>query len=325
MTGPSRKAAALVLAAGEGTRLRSAAPPALFPLLGKPLVSYAIGACRKAGAEPVLVEAGSAAGRLLVRLGPVAEWADTLQQAAAGKLEGFHGDLLVVQGCTPFLTAGILKTLIRHHRKTGAAVTWLAASGRRVQHGQKEKSAGGSTFLPCVFRSEKLLPFFSETEKASGPAEWLQILAGRNEKVEMLPAGDPAVLMVVDNMKSLSEARARLQARVIDRLFEKGVTILDPASVVIEPDVRIGADTVVHPFSVLTGKTVIGAGCVIGPYVRMEDTRIGDGCRVEFAVLERRKIDPGKIVGPFAFMTAENGNPWKTDGTDAGKRHEKES
>ncbi len=304
MNGPSRKTAALVLAHGEGT---CAGSP--LSLMGKPLVLYTVDACRKAGADPILVEAGAAAGTLRARFGSAADWVEELRPAASEKLGGFRGNLLAVRGCMPFLTAGILKQMIRHHGKTGAAVTLMAAPEERVQHGRKGKSAGGSAFPPCVFRSEKVVLLLSGPEDArrrlaAGPAEWIRILAGRNERIETLRTGDPAVLTVVNDLKGFSEARTRLQARVIERLFEKGVAILDPASVVIEPDVRIAPGAVVHPFSVLTGKTVIGKDCVIGPCVRIEDTRIGDGCRVEFAVLEHRKIDAGKTVGPFAFMTS---------------------
>jgi bifunctional UDP-N-acetylglucosamine pyrophosphorylase/glucosamine-1-phosphate N-acetyltransferase len=340
MTTSRRNTAAVILAAGKGVRMRSAIPKVLHTVMGKPLVSYVIEACRKAGAGRVLVVVGCQAARVRDQLGNNLEYAEQTQQlgtghalmTAAKQLADFRGDVLVLAGDTPFLTAAVLKKLLARHRKTGASATMMTAVmnpplsyGRIVRDRSKklvriveerdaspeEKRITEVNTSHYVFRWEEVRPLLSRLGSNNDQGEYyltyvIQLLVQGKRPVETLTADDPAVLMGINNRKHLAEAQAWLQSKVVDRLLEQGVTVVDPKSVYIEPDVRVGSDTVVCPFTTLTGKTRIGRECVIGPCVRLADTAVGDGCRVEFAVLEKRKIAPGKTIGPFAFMTVHD-------------------
>jgi bifunctional UDP-N-acetylglucosamine pyrophosphorylase/glucosamine-1-phosphate N-acetyltransferase len=339
MATPKRKTAAVVLAAGKGVRMRSILPKVLHLLMGRPLVSYVVDACRRAGTHRVLVVVGYQAARVREKLGPGLEYAEQTEQLGTGhalmtageKLRGFRGDVLVLAGDTPFLTAGVLKKLIARHKKTGASATMMTAVmdpplsyGRIVRDGSKklvciveerdatpeQKRITEVNTSHYVFRWEDVFPLLSRLGSKNDQGEYyltdvIQMLVKSGRPVETLTADDPAVLMGINNRKHLSEAQAWLQSKVVDNLLEQGVTVVDPKSVYIEPGVRVGTDTVIHPFTTLTGRTKIGNECAIGPCVRLADTVIGDCCRVEFAVLENRKIDAGKTIGPFAFMTVD--------------------
>jgi len=346
MSASKRKTAAVILAAGKGVRMRSVLPKVLHPLMGKPLVSYVIESCRKAKVDRLLVVIGYQAERVRDTLGADLEYVEQTRQLGTGhalmtakeKLQGFKGDLLA--GDTPFLTPDVLKKLLSRHRRTGAAATLMTAVmdpplsyGRIVRDkagklvriveerdaSPEEKKITEVNTSHYVFQSEKAFPLLARLSSNNDQGEYyltdvIQMLVEGRHRVETLTSDDPAVLMGINNRKHLAEAQACLQAKVVDGLMEKGVTIVDPKSVCIGPDVRIGADTLVHPFTMLTGRTQIGSECVIGPCVRIEDSRIGDGCHIEFAVLEYRKIDSGKTIGPFAFMTVdESKKKWNAE------------
>lgn len=339
MNGAPRKTAAVILAAGKGVRMRSKLPKVLHPLMGKPLVSYVIESCKRIRSDRILIVVGYQADRVREKLGADFEYVEQSRQLGTGhalmmaveKLKGFRGNLLVLAGDTPFLTGEILKRLVKRHQQTGAAATMMTTImdppltyGRIVRNATggllriveerdatpDEKKIKEINTSHYIFQTEKVLPLLSKLGTGNDQGEYyltdiIEMLVKRNELVETLTSDDPSVLMGINNRKHLAEAQAWLQARVTDGLMENGVTLIDPKSVCIEPGVRIGPDTVVHPFTTLAGNTRIGSGCVIGPCVRIENTRIGDNCRIEFAVLEKRKIDDGKTIGPFAFMTAD--------------------
>ncbi|MFC1570119.1 bifunctional UDP-N-acetylglucosamine diphosphorylase/glucosamine-1-phosphate N-acetyltransferase GlmU, partial [bacterium] len=104
----------------------------------------------------------------------------------------------------------------------------------------------------------------------------------------------------------LAEAHEMLGNKIKSKWMESGVTLLDPASVYIEPDVTIGKDTMIYPGTTLLGRTKIGANCVIGPQVKLLNAEIRDECKIEFSVIENRKIEKNSVIGPFAFMSGDN-------------------
>ena len=133
----------------------------------------------------------------------------------------------------------------------------------------------------------------------------IQLLVQEGSCVETLTANDPNILVGINSRLDLNNACRILQEKIIQKLLANGVTILNPSSVMIGPDVKVGKDTIINPFTSLMGKTVIGQKCIIGPQVKLLNTKINEQCRIEFSVIENRKIEAGAVIGPFAHISGE--------------------
>ena len=316
--------------------MKSQTPKVLHTLLGKPVVAYVIAACQKARVDRILLVVGHRSDLVRETFGPDYEYVEQTQQLGTGHalmmvsqtLKTFRGDLLVLAGDTPFLTGQILRKLIQHHKKTGAAATLMTAFidpppayGRIVRDAsgrilriveEKDASAAEKKITEVntshyIFKTEAVFPLLSRLSAENAQGEYyltdiIQLLVQDSNRVETLTAHDPNVLIGINSRIDLSRAAQTLQEKITQKHMQNGVTIVHPSSVYIEPDVKIGTDTVVHPFCFLTGKTSVGKRCVIGPQVKLVDAKIGDGCAVEFSVIKRRKIENGAAIGPFASI-----------------------
>ncbi len=335
----SQNIVAVILAAGKGVRMKSSLPKVLHPLLGKPMVSYVIQACRQAGIRRILLVVGFGSKRVRKTLGSEYEYIEQTEQLGTGhalmmtqdRLKDFRGDILVLAGDTPFLTGSILKKLIRHHQKKKAAATMMTAvidpppaygrivrnaSGRvlriveeRDASREEKKITEVNTSHYC-FQAEKVFSLLSSLDRDNDQGEYyltdvIQLLVQEESRVETLTADNPHVLIGINSRGDLNRACRILQQNIIDKLSSGGVTVVDPSSVLIEPDVKIGKDTVIYPFTSLMGTTAIGQECVIGPQVKLRNAKISNGCCIEFSVIENRKIEAGAVVGPFAFISGE--------------------
>jgi len=335
-----REIIAVLLAAGKGTRMKSDLPKVLHPLLGKPMVTYVVEACKKAGVTRTILVIGYQAEQVQERLGAEYEYVEQKEQLGTGHalmmaaplLKNVKAEILVLAGDTPFLTADILKKLIRKQQKTGAEATMLTArmdpagAYGRVIRNEKGKIAAIVEARDCTpeqikitevntshycFKAESVLPLLKKLDSNNDQDEYyltdiIHMLANKGKQIESITSNDPNVLMGINNRAHLSEAHTILRDQLVQQWSAKGVTFIDPQQVTIEPDVRIGNDTVVYPGTVLTGKTVIGKDCKLGPNVRISDSKIGDGCHIEFSVIENRKVEKDAAVGPFACLSTHN-------------------
>ena len=339
MSSSSKPVTAVILAAGKGVRMKSRLPKVLHKLMGKPIVSYVIEASQKAKADRILLVVGHQADLVKNTIGPGFEYVEQTQQLGTGhalmmaakKMDGFKGDLLVLAGDTPFLTGPTLRKLIRHHQNTHAAATLMTAVmdpppayGRIVRDAtghliriveerdatpEEKKITEVNTSHYC-FQAGKVLPLLSELNTQNDQGEYyltdiIQILTQQDDKVETITTKDPNVLIGINSRAHLIECHQLYRNQIIKHWIERGVTFLNPEAVYVEPEVKIGRDTTIHPSTTLTGKTVIGKGCSIGPEVRLTDAKIGENCTVEFSVIENRKIEDGAVIGPFAYLTGE--------------------
>ena len=335
----SRQTIAVILAAGKGVRMKSQLPKVLHPILGKPMVSYVIEASRKAKVDRTLLIIGHKADLVRQTLGSEYEYVEQTQQLGTGHalmmaaeaLGKIQGDVLTLAGDTPMLTGQILRKLINHHKKTRAAATLMTAvldpppaygriirdASGRVRHIVEERDASPeerritevNTSHYC-FQSEKVFPLLSGLNTQNDQGEYyltdiIKILVQEGERVETFSSKDPTILVGINSRLELSNASNLLKKQIIEKMMNNGITILDPSSVYIESDVKIGKDTIIHPFSSLIGKTTIGPRCAIGPQVKLKDTKIGEDCSIEFSVIERRKIENGATIGPFAYISGE--------------------
>ena len=313
-----RNLAAVVLAAGLGTRMRSATPKHLHPLLGRRLADWIVEAARGLDPYPLVVvtspDASDAFGGDGVTVAVQQEPRGTGDAAAAARpgLDGFDGDVLVVTGDAATITTELLGQLLESHRAAQAAATVLSfvpaepgAYGRIVRDedgslraiveardASKEelriREVHSSIY---VFDAAKLWPALERLQPNNAQDELyltdtVRDLANAGERVAVYKADDPTEAEGVNTRAELAAAAAVLRDRINHEHMLNGATIVDPATTWIEPEVELEADCVLHPFTVLRGETRVETGAEVGPHVVAVDSRIG----------------PDALVGPFCYL-----------------------
>ncbi|MBT9282033.1 MAG: bifunctional UDP-N-acetylglucosamine diphosphorylase/glucosamine-1-phosphate N-acetyltransferase GlmU [Hydrogenibacillus schlegelii] len=330
------KRVAVVLAAGKGTRMRSERPKVLHPLLGKPMLGYvleALGAVRWDGVFVVVghrrewVEAAFAGSASFVVQDPPLGTGDAVKIAL--KQAGAPPETLVVlNGDAPLLRAETIRRLVEAHEAASAAATVAAARlddptgyGRLVRDDDgrlvgiveekdatpavraiREVNAGLYAFFgPALAEAlSALRPDNAQQEYYLTDA--VGHLLARGAAVEVFPLSDPTEARGVNDRRELAEAEAILRRRIIERHLLAGVTVEDPASTWIGPDVEIAADAIIRAGSRLMGRTRVGEGADVGPYADLTDTEVGAGARVRYTVAEGAAIGAGSDVGPYAHL-----------------------
>ncbi len=327
--------AGIVLAAGKGTRMKSQTPKVLHPLLGQPMLAYALQAMQEAtGSKPVVV-VGHAAEEVQAAFAGQAEFAlqdpplgtgHAVQAAQAAVPESVRW-VLVSNGDMPLLTADTLRGLLEAQQRHDGPITMLTVEvddprgfGRVVrfpdgrvqaiveeadateeQKRIRELNVGAYCFdAAWLWASLPKLPLSPKGEYYLTDLVGLAVAEGRS--VHALRLEDPTEAIGVNTRVHLAEAAAALQRRINRGLMESGVTLIDPDRTYIEPTVRIGRDTVVWPDCYLRGTTEIGEGCEIGPNAYILDTRIGNACRVFASVLEYAVLEDHVDIGPFGHL-----------------------
>ena len=326
---------AILLAAGQGTRMKSRLSKVLHPVCGKPMLAYALAVASSVSSEKPVVVVGKDGEPLRAFLGERAECVlqdpplgtgHAVRQAEAS-LRGKTDLVLVTYADMPLLRPETVARLVEAQKKnTGpiSMLTVIAADPRGF--GRVIRAADGN--VQAIVEEAAATPEqLSIRELNVGAycfsADWLWQALGRiplskkgeyylTDTVELaVQAGLPVQALVSDDLTEiigintrvhLAEAEAAMRARINRAYMLAGVTIVDPAATYIDPDVTIGQDTVIWPNTYLHGKTVIGAGCTIGPNTIAEDTTIGDDCVVLAAVMEKAVVEDGVSIGPFARL-----------------------
>jgi bifunctional UDP-N-acetylglucosamine pyrophosphorylase/glucosamine-1-phosphate N-acetyltransferase len=310
------KLAAVVLAAGLGTRMRSETPKHLHPLLGRRLVDWVVEAARELGPEPLVVvtSPGSEDAFEGVETAVQAEPRGTGDAAAAARdaLAGFEGDVLVVTGDAAAIRGDLLGRLLETHRDEDAAATVLSfepadpgAYGRIVRNAdgaleaiveagdasEDELALREVNSSIYVFASDELWPALERlrSDNAQGElylTDTIRDLAAAGERVAVHTAEDPTEVEGVNTRAELAAAAAVLRDRVNHEHMLAGATIVDPATTWIDPSVELEPDSTIHPFTVLRGQTKVARGAEVGPHVVAADAEIG----------------PDALVGPFCYL-----------------------
>ena len=329
--------AAVILAAGQGTRMKSSRPKVLHAVAGMPMVHYPLQLAAGLGCDPRLVVVGHAASEVEAALAASgAAFVCQEQQlgtghalrCAAEPLAGFSGTLLLLCGDVPLLRRETLERLLACHETEAAAVTVLTAEvadprgyGRIVRAGAevlriveekdasteekalREINTGIYAFsAPFVFAALEAVG----CNNAQGEYYLTDVLAiarQRGERVRALATGDAAEAQGVNDRVQLAAADAAMRRRINEEWMREGVTLVDPATTCIDPTVRIGADTVIAPGVHLHGATRIGRDCRIEPGVVVRDCMIGDAVHLKAgSVLEGSQVGNACAIGPMAHL-----------------------
>ncbi|MFF2215263.1 bifunctional UDP-N-acetylglucosamine diphosphorylase/glucosamine-1-phosphate N-acetyltransferase GlmU [Streptomyces antibioticus] len=336
-----RPAAVVVLAAGEGTRMKSATPKVLHEICGRSLVGHVLAAARELEPEHLVVVVGHArelvAGHLRetdseVRTAVQAEQNGTGHAVRMGLEElggGVDGTVVVVCGDTPLLTGATLAALAGTHEADGNAVTVLTAEvpdatgyGRIVrdeatgavtaivehkdateaQRAIREINSGVFAFDGALLADALKRVRTDNSQGEEYLTDVLGILREAGHRVGASVAGDHREIAGINNRVQLSEARRILNDRLLTAAMLSGVTVVDPASTWVDVTVTFGQDAIVQPGTQLLGATQIGEGAEVGPNSRLKDTVVGAGARVDNTVSDTAHIGAHATVGPFAYL-----------------------
>jgi bifunctional UDP-N-acetylglucosamine pyrophosphorylase / glucosamine-1-phosphate N-acetyltransferase len=326
--------AAVVMAGGIGTRMKSATPKHLHPLLGRRMVDWVVEAAREAGVERLVVVASPQTRGLLEEVEVAVQeeplgTGDAVRSARAA-LHGFGGDVLVLNGDVPALRPETIRALVETHRETGAAATVLSfepadagAYGRIVRDGDgrlariveaadaspEELAVREVNSGIYVFRAEKLWPALERLDSHNAQGELyvtdtLGLLVADGEPCAVLLADDPLEAEGVNTRAELALAAASLRDRINEAHMLAGVTIVDPGSTWIEVGVEIEADVVVHPYTVIRGGVRIERGAEIGPfaYVRAVSV-VGDGAKIgTFVEVKNAAVGAGAKIPHLSYV-----------------------
>jgi bifunctional UDP-N-acetylglucosamine pyrophosphorylase/glucosamine-1-phosphate N-acetyltransferase len=328
----SPRLGAVILAAGQGTRMRSQLPKVLHPLAGQPMLVYVVEAAEAAGASDLVVVVGPGADQVRAVLGTRVRYATQEVPLGTGHavrqayplLAPASERLLVLYGDTPLLTADSLRALLAASRE--AAIALLTAEvdapqayGRivrdaagRVVRVVEEADAGAERGIrevnvgAYVFDAAWLGAHLPRLQPSRSGEYYLTDLvalaAAEGQAIATVPLADPTEGLGVNDRCQLARAEAVLRGRVRERLMRAGVTLLDPASTFVDATVEVGVDTVLYPHTFLQGRTRVGARCEIGPSTQLVDTEVGDACRIVWSVLEGAVLSENVQVGPFAHL-----------------------
>ncbi|MBF8191735.1 bifunctional UDP-N-acetylglucosamine diphosphorylase/glucosamine-1-phosphate N-acetyltransferase GlmU [Nonomuraea sp. K274] len=334
-----RPAAVIVLAAGEGTRMKSQTPKVLHELCGRTLVDHMLAASRDLGPGQLIVVIGHALERVrghLAVTSPDARAVVQREQRGTGhavrtvleEVGTIAGTVLVTYGDVPLMRTQTLATLLEQHASDGNAVTVLTAEvpdptgyGRIIrdetgdvleiveekdadagQRAIKEMNSGIYAFDGLLLADAVKRVSSDNVQGEEYLTDVLAILRGDGHRVGACVAGDFVEVEGVNDRVQLAAARRVLNQRLLEAHMRAGVTIVDPTSTWIDVGVRIGPDTVIHPGTQLHGDTVIEAGAEVGPATTLTDTFVGEGAIVRNSVCDHAEIGPEANVGPYAYL-----------------------
>ena len=333
----------VVLAAGKGTRMKSRLPKVLHPVAGRSLIEHVLATAGTLAptTTTLVVGRGSRAirdhlaarpGLAFVEQDPPLGTAHALQQAES-VLDGRTGTVLLLSGDVPLLRTEALARLLAVHRVAKAAATVMTGLLKRPYGYGRIVRDGGGRIVRIVeerdaTRTERAIreinsgifvfdlePLFGAlhgiaSHNAQGEyylTDLVAIYRRRKLPVETLLVDDPQEIRGINSRTELAEVSRIVRQQKNEELMAAGVTIVDPATTYIDPDVEVGTDTVIHPGAILEGHTRVGAACEIEAYVRIRDSELGDRVTIRnFSVLTGARVDASAAVGPFAHLRPES-------------------
>jgi len=327
--------AAIVLAAGQGTRMRSRVPKVLHPLAGRPMLSHVLDALAAAGVEHRVVVTGSGADAVEAALGdkvptvrqePQLGTADAVRCGLA-RIPSSVRHVIVTMGDVPLLPPDLFQRLLREQAEGEATIAMLSARvpdpagyGRVVRDG-----AGAATAIVEESDADAVTRALDEVNVGTYcfDAAWLRANVGSvpasasgeyylTDLVALAAAGGRRVAVVeapnaelttgINDRVALAAAEGRMRARIAEEHMRNGVTIVDPGTTYIDAAVEIGQDARIEPWTVLSGATVVAQDAVVGPNAQVRDSRIGPRTTVWASIVEESEIAEDVEIGPYSHV-----------------------
>lgn len=329
------KMIAIILAAGQGTRMHSKLPKVLHPLAGKPLIMYSVeNALRVTGEKPVVVvgygadEVKKALGdqAIFVEQNPPLGTGHAVLQAAPSLKEKY--DLaLVIAADMPLFQLATLKQLVEMQIQNPGPITLASIGGTESRgFGRVIRNDQGNV-LEVVEEAQATPEQLCIQEYNSSvycfAAQWL---ANNLKRIPLSPKGEyyltdmvgiaiqdglsVKALKLSDNSEAigintrlhLAEAEEILRQRINRGWMNAGVTLIDPQTTYIEADVTIGMDTIIYPNTIIQGKTIVGENCILGPNTIIREARLGNHCKIFSSVVEKALVEDNVDIGPYGHL-----------------------
>lgn len=338
--------AAILLAAGKGTRMKSKTPKVLHKVAGRPMLFYPVKILNELKAGRVIVVTGFGSGLVRSELAHFSglRFVDQTEQLGTGHavltaskaLKGFSGDVLILSGDVPLITSQTVKALVKTHARGGKkrpAITLIttvlddpAGYGRIV----RDESGAVEAIVEdkdCTREQKKITEvnagiylvssdFLAANIKRLGKlnaqgeyylTDLVRMASGTGGKVTAITHLDPDEVMGINNRVELARAERLMRWRISESLMLSGVTVTDPSNTYIDEGVNIGPDTTIRPGVRLSGRTSIGADCLIEEGAVIADSIVKDGSIVKsYSVIESSSIGAGVSIGPFARLRPGN-------------------
>ena len=326
--------AALILAAGKGTRMNSQTPKVLHRVCGREMVCLVEESARQAGLSPIAVVVPQDSGQIEAALGSEMSYVTQKEQLGTGHAVLQAEDVLstvenvlVMYGDVPLINADTLKHMMKRHDETEACITVLTSTlvspdglGRIIRDGSgtitaiveerdadaetrsiREVNSGFYCFRgPWLWAHLNGLPSSQKGEVFL--TDLVALAARQGMQVESVLSDDEYETMGVNNLVQLAKAETVMRRRIRERWMMQGVSMPDPSSVYIDHSVELGQDTVILPNTHITGRTRIGEGCRIGPNSMISESTLGSRCEVLSSVIRESHLEDDVDVGPFSHI-----------------------
>lgn len=330
------KKMAIVLAAGQGKRMKSKLYKVMHAVCGKPMVEHVVEAVQAAACDRTVVIVGHGAEAVQTHLGGKAEYVMQEQQLGTGHAVMQAGELLrqedgvtvVVCGDTPLVTPGTITAMLELHNSSGAVATVLTASfDQPAGYGRVIRAEDGT--VQCIvedkdctpeqaavreintgtycFDNRKLFAALDQVTNDNAQGEYyltdiIGIFKQSGDVVQGYCTTDLAEAIGVNDRVALAEAERLMRNRINHEHLLAGVSIIDPANTYIENDVQIGPDTIIYPGSIIRRGTIIGEACIIGPQADIANSTVGDRATVKYSTVNESVIGEESTVGPYANL-----------------------
>ena len=331
---------AVILAAGQGTRMKSKLYKVLHPVCGKPMVQHIVDKVKQLDIRQIVCIIGYGAEKVKETIGDSVRYVVQKEQLGTAHavlqaetlLTEKDGVTIVLCGDTPLITKETMEKLLDHHERSGAKATVLTARtsqpfgyGRVIRNEKghverivEEKDATAeekriqeiNTGTYC-FDNQSLFQALRLVKNDNAQGEYylpdvMEILRKQNEVIAAFLTDDFEETIGINDRIALSKAEAIMKRRINEKHMQNGVTIIDPDNTYLSPDATIGQDTVIYPGTMVRGNVTIGEGCAIGPYTEIKDSIIGNDTLIRQSVIHDSEIGDRVSIGPFAHIRPQS-------------------
>src|SRR5690625_1065034 len=331
---------AVVLAAGQGTRMKSKLYKVLHPVMGRPMVQHVINQLKQLQIDKMVTIVGHGAEEVIKEIGNISKFVTQEEQLGTGhavqQAEGLlldkSGTTIVVCGDTPLITGETYQALFDYHEKEGSKATILTAKapdptgyGRVIRNKENQveriiehKDANNEELFvdeintgTYCFDNKALFEALKEVSNDNAQGEYylpdvIEILRSKSEKVSAFLTDEFEETLGINDRVALSQAEEIMKKRINLEHMKNGVTIIDPDNTYIGPDVQIGQDVIIYPGSMINGETTIDENAEIGPHTEMTDCVIGKSAVIKQSVVMGSQIGDDTVVGPYAYIRPES-------------------